>query len=214
VRARLRQGDLTRGQGLELAAVSSELHIQYIVWRRVLSQLCVGRPRWNAVRSAGFEISSDSGSGFRGYANGNFCERNRRGSHSMPNSYRTISTHTRRLLATLRPFTHSSSIPGTVCGYDPIPGDLTQQHDLWRPGAAEDSAPLLLNSPATGFARDSSSDSLPVFTEDGRDFAEHKERAGKLRAERDPKIGREIMEIRRTIPPQRLVLTPVFVRYL
>jgi hypothetical protein len=51
--------------------------------------------------------------------------------------------------------------------------------------AAEDSVPPLLSSPATGFVRDSLIVPLVVFTDDGLNFDEQEERAGKLRTERD-----------------------------
>jgi hypothetical protein len=46
-----------------------------------------------------------------------------------------------------------------------------------------------MNSVETALCEDSLIDSLGGFTEDGQDFDEQEERAGKLRAERDPRKG-------------------------
>jgi hypothetical protein len=67
--------------------LSSELHVQYGVWERGVSQLCVGRARKNTERPGGFDISSDSGRDCRDFLYCNFGERNRKGRHFMPNSY-------------------------------------------------------------------------------------------------------------------------------
>jgi hypothetical protein len=98
--------DLKRGQGLELAAASFEFHIG-MSWGGVTSRgFMWATPRRNTVCSAGFEITLDSGNGFRDYIDSNSCNRNRKGSNFVPDPNEQI-----RLIRAdcLQPFEFSRS---------------------------------------------------------------------------------------------------------